>query len=197
MRMIWCYLIAPTVTALQTLLELWHCRQECLKRVSEGKTSWHCIMTLYTTQRKQYVCWSDQSNHRVGSQPESGSEMRNLALSRNFVTLDISWLQTVEMIRMLKKQFRRQNTVGNMLVRKFSFAPNEAKIQLFKSHCYPFMDVHFGVIHSRTQLENLLSVIVTHSSVLLTSPDTPARVWHLRWMQLTISMWCSANLPTA
>ena len=42
------------------------------------------------------------------------------------------------------------------------------------------MDVLFDVIHSRTLLENLLSVIVTHSSVLLTSPDTPARVWHLR-----------------
>ena len=71
-----------------------------------------------------------------------------------------------------KKQFRRQNAVGNMLVRKFSFAPLEAKIQLFKSCCYPFMDVLFGVIHSRTLLENLLSVIVTHSSVLLTPPDT-------------------------
>ena len=35
------------------------------------------------------------------------------------------------------KQFRRQNAVGNMLIRKFSFAPTEAKIQLFKSHCYP------------------------------------------------------------
>ena len=43
-----------------------------------------------------------------------------------------------------------------------------------------FMDVLFGVIHTRTPLENLLSVIVTHSSVLLTSPDTPTRVWHLR-----------------
>ena len=28
----------------------------------------------------------------------------------------------------IKKQFRRQNAVGNMLVRKFSFAPIEAKI---------------------------------------------------------------------
>ena len=35
----------------------------------------------------------------------------------------------------IKKQFRRQNAVGNMLVRKFSFAPIEAKIQLFKSYC--------------------------------------------------------------
>ena len=54
-----------------------------------------------------------------------------------------------------------------------------------KSNCSsrfvtPFMDAHFGVVHSRTLLENLLSVIVTHSRVLLTSPDIPARVWHLR-----------------
>ena len=43
-----------------------------------------------------------------------------------------------------------------------------------KSNCSshiltPFMDVLFGVIHSRTLLESLLSVIVTRSSVLLTS----------------------------
>ena len=30
----------------------------------------------------------------------------------------------------------------------------------------PFTDLLFGVIHSRTLLENLLSVMVTHSSVL-------------------------------
>ena len=40
-----------------------------------------------------------------------------------------------------------------------------------------FMDVVIGVIQFRTLLESLLSVIVTHSSVLLMSPDTPARVW--------------------
>ena len=54
-----------------------------------------------------------------------------------------------------------------------------------KSNCSshivtPFMDVLFGVIRSRTLVENLLSVIVTYSGVLLTSPDTPARVWPLR-----------------
>ena len=54
-----------------------------------------------------------------------------------------------------------------------------------KSNCSchivtPFMDVLFGVIHSRTLLENLLSAIVTHSSVLLTYLDTPARVWQFR-----------------
>ena len=37
----------------------------------------------------------------------------------------------------IKKQYMRQNAVGNMPVRKFSFAPIEAKIQLFKSYCQP------------------------------------------------------------
>ena len=97
----------------------------------------------------------------------------------------------------IKKLFMRQNAVGNMLVRKFSFAPIEAKNNCSSYIVSPFLDVIFGVIHSRILLENLLSVIATHSSVLLTSPDTPARVWHLRQTQLTISMWCSANLPTA
>ena len=55
----------------------------------------------------------------------------------------------------------------------------------------PFIDVLFDIIHSRTVLENLLSVIamvivtkhiliVAHSSVLLMSPDSPARVLYLR-----------------
>ena len=37
----------------------------------------------------------------------------------------------------IENQFMRQNVVGNMLVRKFAFAPIEAKIQLSKSYCYP------------------------------------------------------------
>ena len=35
------------------------------------------------------------------------------------------------------KQFRRQNAVGNMLIKKFNFASKDIKIQLFKSYCYP------------------------------------------------------------
>ena len=42
------------------------------------------------------------------------------------------------------------------------------------------MDVLSGVILTKILLENLLSDIVTHSNDLLMSPDTPARVWHLR-----------------
>ena len=76
---------------------------------------------MCTSQRKQYVCWFDQSNHRVGTEQESCSEMRNLALSRSFVDCKLS-------------RCIRQNAVGNMLVRKFSIALVEAKIQLFKSY---------------------------------------------------------------
>ena len=80
---------------------------------------------------------------------------------------------------MLKKQFRKHNAVGKVLVRKFLFGPMLAKIQLFK-----FMDVHFGVILARTLLKNVYGfrklLIVTHLNDLLMSPDTPARVWHSR-----------------
>ena len=63
-------LLAPLVTALQTLLE-----------------DFVHMLTLYTTQEKQYVCWSGKSNHIVSTQQESGSEMRNLALSG----VSLSW----------------------------------------------------------------------------------------------------------
>ena len=46
-----------------------------------------------------------------------------------------------------------QNDVGNMLVRKFSFAPIEAKIQLFKSYCYPI----YGCALWRHSYQNSIS----------------------------------------
>ena len=39
------------------------------------------LMTLYTTQRKQYVRWSDQSNYRVGSQQGSRKSHKSQELS--------------------------------------------------------------------------------------------------------------------
>ena len=50
----------------------------------------------------------------------------------------------------IKNQFRRQNTVVNMLVRKLFFAPIEAKIQLFKSYCYPI----YGCVLWRHSYQN-------------------------------------------
>ena len=66
-------LLAPTVTALPTLLEV--CR---------AYAGPHDI--VYNTTKIVYILVPDQSNHRVGTQQESGSEMKNLASSRSFVT---------------------------------------------------------------------------------------------------------------
>ena len=45
-----------------------------------------------------------------------------------------------------KKQFRRQNAVGNVLVMKFTFTSTEAKIiALFKSYCYQYKGAWGGV----------------------------------------------------
>ena len=65
-------LLAPTVTALQPLLEV--CRAYAAPHDIE----------YYTT--KTVCMLSDQSNHRVGTQQESASEMWNLAYSRSFIT---------------------------------------------------------------------------------------------------------------
>ena len=147
-------LLVPTVTALQTLLEVCH--------------AYSGPHDICTTQRKQYVCGSGRSNHRVSTWQESGSEMRNLALSRSFVTLVVSWLLTVNIIRILK------NNLGGKMQWAICWSGSYHLYLLRqKSNCSShivtqFMDVLFGVIHSRTQLENLLTVIVTHSSVLFT-----------------------------
>ena len=97
----------------------------------------------------------------------------------------------------IKKQFIRQNAVGQMLVRKFSFAPIEAKIQLFKSYCYPI----YGCALWRHSYQNSIRKLTVGFSDtfkrLINVPDTPARVWHLRLTQLTISMLCSGNFLTA
>ena len=77
----------------------------------------------------------------------------------------------------IERQFKRKKAVGNMLVNKFSVAPMEENCNCSSHIVTQFMDVSFAsLIHTRTLLESLLSVIVTHSSVLLMSPDTPARV---------------------
>ena len=66
----------------------------------------------------------------------------------------------------IKKQFRMQNAVGNMLVRNFSFAPIEANIQLFKSYCYPI----YGCALWRHSFQNpsrKLTVSCSHTFMLL------------------------------
>ena len=60
----------------------------------------------------------------------------------------------------IKKQFMRKNAVGNMLVRKFSFAPSEAKIQLFKSYCYPI----YGCALRRHSYQNSIRKLIVSFS---------------------------------
>ena len=65
-------LLAPTVTALQTLLEV------CRAYAGPDDIVYNTTKTVCMLVRPML--------HRVGTQQETGSEMRNLALYRSFVT---------------------------------------------------------------------------------------------------------------
>ena len=63
----------------------------------------------------------------------------------------------------IERQFRRQNTVVNMLIRKFSFAPVEAKMQFHESYCYPID----GRAHWRHSYQNSIrKLTVCYSDTL-------------------------------
>ena len=116
-------LLAPTVTALQTLLELCH-----------TYTGPHDI--VYNTMKT--VCMlirPKQSQGQFSTRVRLGNE--ELSFVEEFRYLGHIMTAVSRDDKDIKKQFRRQNAVGNMLVWKYSFAPIEAKIQLFKSYCYP------------------------------------------------------------
>ena len=107
------------------------------------------LMTLYTTQRKQYVCWSGQKitgQFSTSRARKWGSFVEEFRYLGHIMTVDCRDDKDI------KKQFRRQNAVCNMLVRSFSFAPIEAKIQLFKSYCYPI----YGCALWRHSFENFI-----------------------------------------
>ena len=155
-------------------------------------TSWHCI------QHNEKGCMlvrpkqsEGQRSTRVRLENEELSFVQEFRYLRHVMTADCRDDKDI------KKQFMRQNAVGNMLARKFSFAPVEAKIQLFKSYCYHIFG--FALWRHSYQI-SIRKLTVSYSdtfNVLVTSPDTPALVWHLKWTQLIISMWCSSNLLTA
>ena len=93
------------------------------------------LMTLYTTQWKQYdagpakaITWSVLN--------KSGSEMRNLSLSKSFITKDMSWLQTDD--KDIKKTIQQakcnwQYAGQELLI----YTIEAAKIKMLKSYCYP------------------------------------------------------------
>ena len=82
-------------------------------------------------------------------------------------------MQTVDMKRRLKKQFRRKNAVGNMMVRdRVLICTFGGKNPIVQVILLPNLWMCSSASIIPTLLENLLSVIVPHSNVLLTSPDT-------------------------
>ena len=115
-------LIAPTVTALKTLLEV--CRAYAGPHdIVYNTTKTACMLVRPKQSLGRY------SRVRLGN--EELSFVEEFRYQGYIMTADCRDDKDI------KKQFRRQHVVGDMLVRKFSFAPIEAKIQFLKSYCYP------------------------------------------------------------
>ena len=70
----------------------------------------------------------------------------------------------------IKKHFTSQNAVGNMLVRKFSFAPIEAKIQLFESDCYP---IHGCAVWRHSYQNSIRKLTVSYSDTFKRLNNVP------------------------
>ena len=158
-------LLAPTVTALQTLFEVCH-----------ANAGSHDIVY----KRAKTVCTPvrlKQSQVRFSTRVRLGNE--ELSFVKEF-----RYLWHVMTVDCRGDKDVKNNSGGKMLLAICWSGSSHLHLLRQKSNCpsfivTPFMDMLFGVIHSRTLFENFLSVIVTHSSVLLTSPDTPDRFWHL------------------
>ena len=114
---------------------------------------------------------------------KSSSETRNFALFTSFVyprKLSLPGKLSLPRKHDGKKQFRIHNAVGNMLIRKFSFAPIDANIQLFKTYCYL---IYLCALWRHSYHYAIRKLTVNYSDTfkrLLMCPDTPARVWYLR-----------------
>ena len=157
---------APTVTALQTLLEV------CHAYTGSRDIVYNTMKTVCMLVRPK------QSQGRFSTRVRLGNE--ELSFVEEFCYLGHIMTADCRDDKDIKKQFR-----GKMQLAICWSGNSHLHLLRQKSSCSShiittFIDVRFGIIHSRTLLEILLSVIVTHSSVLVTSPDTPARVWHLQ-----------------
>ena len=142
-------LLAPTVTALQILLEV--CR---------AYAGPHDIV-CNTTKTVCMLVRPKESQGRFSTRVRLGNEEHSFV--KEFRYLGHIMTADCRDDKDIKKQLRSQNAVYNMLVRKFSFAPIEPKTQLFKSQSIdtPIMDVLFGVIHSRSRI---IKSIYNHAS---------------------------------
>ena len=154
------------------------------------------LMTLYITQWMRVIVCNTvcmlvrpkQSQGRFSTRVMLGNE--ELSFVEKFCSLGHIMTADCRDDKDIKKQFRRQNAVGNMLVRKCSFAPIEVKIQLFQVILLP----HLWMCSLASFIDARYSDTFKH---LMNVPRYTSSSWHLRWMQLTISMWCYTNLPTA
>ena len=176
-------LLAPTVTALQTLLEVCH-----------AYAGPHDIV-YNTTKTVCMLVRPKQSQGRYSTRVCLGNE------EFSFV-VEFRWLGHVmtadcrgdkDIKRTIQEAKRSWQYAGHEVLICTYWGKNPIVQVILLLHLWM---CSFSLFIPEL-LENLLSVIVSHSNDLLTSPDTPASVWHLRWTQLTTSMWCSANLPTA
>ena len=172
-------LLAPTVTALHTLLEV--CR---------AYTGPHDIVH----NRTKTLCmlfWPKQSESRYWTRVRLGNE--ELSFVEEFRYLGYIMTAECRDSKDIKKEFRRQNAVDNILVTMISFTFHE-KSNCSKSYCCPI----YGCALRRHSYQNSIRKITvsysgTFKRFINVPPDTPARVWYLRWTKLTILMWCSAN----
>ena len=80
----------------------------------------------------------------------------------------------------IKRQFKRQNGVGNMLVRKFSFAPIEAKIQLFKSYCYTIYGCAIWHHSYQNSIRKLTVSFSDEFKRLYKRPQIHQQEWHFQ-----------------
>ena len=139
-------LLAPTVTALQTLLEV--CRAYATPHdIVQNTTETVCMLVR-----------PKQSQGRYSKRVRLGNE--ELSFVQEFRYLGHVMTADCRDDKDIKKQFIRQNAVGYMLVRKFSFAPIEAKIQLFKSYCYPI----YGCALQRHSYQNSIRKLIVSFS---------------------------------
>ena len=155
MRMIWCYLY-PRVTALQTLLEV------CRTYAGPNDIVYNTTKTVCMLVRPK------QSQGQFSTRVRLGNE--ELSFVEEFRYLGHIMTADCRDDMDIKKQFRRKNAVINMLVRKFSFATIEAKIQLFKSYFYPI----YGCALWRHSIQNSIrKLTVSYSDTFKRLIDVP------------------------
>ena len=107
-------LLAPTVTALQTLLEV------CRAYAGPHDIVYNTTKTVCMVVRPNQSQGQFSTRVRLGNEELSFVEefKTKLCLCRGHIMTE-----DCRDDKDIKQQFRRQNAVGNMLVRKFSFAP--------------------------------------------------------------------------